>query len=124
MWLELSDREAVACARVLQGESISTEDVMLSQEIGLRIGKIFHDRDQRERSTDLVNHPDHYGGDTPYEVIKVLVEWGLDKDALLFNVVKYVARAGKKTEDLLEDLLKSAFYLNYRIELLQGKRVR
>ena len=48
---------------------------------------------------DPVNNPQHYGGkDNPYEVIKVCEAWELDKDAYLFNVVKYVARAGKKDQ--------------------------
>ncbi len=49
------------------------------------------------QSNEMVNHPNHYGGENnPYEVIKVCEAWDLDKDAYLFNVVKYVARAGKK----------------------------
>ena len=44
-------------------------------------------------SKEMVNGPAHYGGiDNPYEVIKVCEAWELDKDAYLFNVVKYVAR--------------------------------
>lgn len=70
-----------------------------------------------------VVHPSHYGGDTVYEVIKVLRAWGLDRDAYLFNVVKYVARAGKKdpTKEI-EDLEKAAYYLNEKIEVLKGNR--
>ncbi len=31
---------------------------------------------------EMVNHPDHYGGeDNPYEAIKVIDAWDLDKDA-------------------------------------------
>ena len=26
---------------------------------------------------ETVNHPEHYGGDTPYEAIKVIDAWGL-----------------------------------------------
>jgi hypothetical protein len=65
--------------------------------------------------------PEHYGGEgNPYEVIKVCEEWGLDKDAYLFNVVKYVARAGKKhPEKELEDLKKAAFYLDRKIKNLE-----
>jgi hypothetical protein len=72
-------------------------------------------------SKEMVNHPNHYGGaDNPYEVIKVCEAWGLDKDAYIFNVVKYVARAGKKDPAKeLEDLKKASFYLNRRIETLQ-----
>ena len=70
----------------------------------------------------MINHPSHYGGESNvYEVIKVAENWGLDKDAYLFNVVKYVARAGKKdpTKEL-EDLKKAAFYLNRRINILEN----
>jgi len=70
---------------------------------------------------EMVNHPSHYGGEeNPYEVIKVCEAWDLDQDAYLFNVVKYVARAGKKDSSKeLEDLKKAAFYLNRKIENLQ-----
>jgi hypothetical protein len=70
---------------------------------------------------EMVNNPQHYGGvDNPYEVIKVCEAWGLDNDAYLFNVVKYVARAGKKcvTKEL-EDLKKAAFYLDRKIKNLE-----
>lgn len=67
---------------------------------------------------EQVNHPDHYGGDSVYEVIKVCEAWELDKDAYLFNTVKYVARAGKKSKDVLVDLKKARFYLDRRIAML------
>ena len=72
-------------------------------------------------SKEMVNSPKHYGGkDNPYEVIKVCEAWGLDKDAYLFNVVKYVTRAGKKNPQTeLEDLKKAVFYLNRKVENLQ-----
>lgn len=70
---------------------------------------------------NMVNHPNYYGGeDNTYEVIKVCEAWGLDKDAYLFNVVKYVARAGKKNRDKeLEDLKKALFYLDRKIKNLE-----
>jgi hypothetical protein len=72
-------------------------------------------------SKEMVNHPNHYGGkENQYEVVKVCENWDLDKDAYLFNVVKYVARAGKKSpEKELEDLRKAAWYLNRKIENLE-----
>lgn len=75
---------------------------------------------------DMVNHPSHYGGENNvYEVIKVCEAWELDKDAYLFNVVKYVARAGKKDINKeIEDLKKAAFYLDRRIKLLLEDNVR
>lgn len=70
---------------------------------------------------EMVNHPSHYGGeDNVYEVIKVCEAWELDKDAYLFNVVKYVARAGKKDKNKeLEDLKKALFYLERKVQNLQ-----
>ena len=70
---------------------------------------------------EMVDGPQHYGGkDNPYEVIKVCEAWELEKDAYLFNVVKYVARAGKKDQSKeLEDLKKAAFYLDRKIKNLE-----
>ncbi len=68
---------------------------------------------------ETVNHPDHYGGDTTYEVIKVLEAWGFNDNARLWNVIKYTARAGKKG-DKLEDLRKAEFYLQREIANLEG----
>lgn len=72
---------------------------------------------------EAVNHPAYYGGDTTFEVIKVLRAWGLDRCAYLFQVVKYVARAGKKdpTKEI-EDLEKARFYLDEKIKVLTQDR--
>jgi hypothetical protein len=70
---------------------------------------------------EMVNHPEHYGGEeNVYEVVKVCEAWDLDKDAYLFNVVKYVARSGKKNPDKeIEDLQKSMWYLERKINNLK-----
>ena len=72
----------------------------------------------------MVNHPEHYGGkDNVYEVVKVCEAWDLDNDAYLFNVVKYVARSGKKNPDKeIEDLKKAMFYLDRKIKNLENKK--
>ena len=64
--------------------------------------------------------PNHYGGkDNPYEVFNVLEAWGLDKDFYLGNVIKYLARAGKKSKTTTkEDLQKALVYLQRRIDSL------
>lgn len=70
----------------------------------------------------MVNHPQHYqfGDDNTYEVVNVCEAWGLDEDAYLFNVVKYVARAGKKDiSKEIEDLKKARFYLDRKIQNLE-----
>ena len=73
---------------------------------------------------EMVNHPNHYGGkDNFYEVIKVCEAWSLEKDAYLFNVVKYVARSGKKDSTKeLEDLKKAKFYLERKIYNLENQK--
>jgi hypothetical protein len=66
---------------------------------------------------ESINHPQHYGGaDNPYEAIKVVEAWGLDFH--LGNVLKYIARAGKKGAEL-EDLKKAHWYLQRKIDLLE-----
>lgn len=79
--------------------------------------EIVHQPVHREttRKKEAVNHPDHYGGrDNPYEVIKVIRAWELSFS--LGNVVKYVARAGKKDPaKRLEDLHKAMWYLQEEI---------
>jgi len=71
-------------------------------------------------STEMVNNPEHYGGaENIYEAIKVIENWKLDFH--LGNTVKYISRAGKKNpEKELEDLKKAAWYLQRRIENLEG----
>ena len=72
-------------------------------------------------SKELVSHPDHYGGeDNPYEVIKIAEATGLDEDAYLFNVLKYIVRSGKKDDNPpVQDLKKALFYLDRRIKIIE-----
>lgn len=70
---------------------------------------------------EAVNHPLHYGGDKPYEVIKVLEAWDV-LDFCLGNTIKYIARAGKKSKNRVEDLKKALWYLDRRIKQLEGKK--
>ena len=68
---------------------------------------------------EKVDHPDHYGGENnPYEAIKVIEAWGLDFH--LGNVVKYISRAGKKSENVLEDMRKAKWYLDRWLEIRGG----
>lgn len=69
---------------------------------------------------EAVHHPAHYGGDVPHEVYKCLRAWGLESDALRWNAVKYIARAGKKNE-MREDLKKAIWYLQCRLDQLEGR---
>jgi hypothetical protein len=69
---------------------------------------------------ETVNHPPHYGGDTTYEVIKVIEAWGLNASFCLGNVIKYVARAPFKG-NALEDLKKARWYLDHEIQRMEKK---
>ena len=75
-----------------------------------------------QEKIELIYGPKHYGGvENPYEVIKVAEAWGLDKDAYLFNVIKYIGRSGKKDNNPpVQDLKKALFYLERRIKLLEN----
>lgn len=78
-------------------------------------GAIPHDYTKEQ-----VNHPQHYGGqNNVYEAIKVIDAWGLD--FALGNAVKYISRAGKKTESPLEDLEKAKWYICHAIEKCKQK---
>ena len=73
---------------------------------------------QEYKKNEMVDHPQHYGGeDNLYEAIKVIEEWNLNFN--LGNTVKYISRAGKK-DNSLEDLKKAAWYLEREIENLKG----
>lgn len=70
---------------------------------------------------DKVNHPSHYANGK-IEVIDFIEDKGLGFN--LGNVVKYVARAGRKKSSgksldakALEDLKKAAWYLQREISL-------
>jgi hypothetical protein len=64
---------------------------------------------------EAVSHPPHYTFGK-YEVIDVIEDWGLDFH--LGNVIKYVARAGRKG-DPKEDLLKAKWYLERAIKQME-----
>lgn len=61
---------------------------------------------------ERVNHPQHYGGDTTYETIKVLEAWLTPDEYRGFlkgNELKYLSRAGKKGDEA-EDRAKARWY--------------
>jgi Protein of unknwon function (DUF3310) len=64
---------------------------------------------------DPIN-PQHYRGLTP-EPVEVIESWNLGFH--LGNTVKYIARAGRKTPDQVEDLKKARWYLDRKIQKLK-----
>lgn len=62
-----------------------------------------------------VNSPSHYHKASGVEVIVAIEAWGLG--FCLGNVIKYVARAGRKDSGTrMEDLHKARWYLNRELE--------
>ena len=75
-------------------------------------------KDVLDAKKEAVNHPLHYGGDTPFECIKVLAHWLSKEEYRGFcrgNFIKYVCRLGKK-DDSVQELKKARFYLDKLIE--------
>ena len=67
---------------------------------------------------DPVNRPSHYAEGRQYEPISVIEDWQLGYH--LGNALKYISRAGRKS-DRLEDLKKARFYLDEEIKQLESK---
>ena len=66
---------------------------------------------------DPVTKPQHYAA-SKIEVIEAIEAWGVGY--CLGNVIKYVARAGKKDPAKhLEDLRKALWYLQREIQTLE-----
>jgi len=76
-------------------------------------------RDSDDVQKEEIQHPQHYGGDTVYEAIKVIEAWQLGFN--LGNATKYICRAGKKG-DALKDLKKAEFYLKREIAKLESAK--
>jgi hypothetical protein len=74
---------------------------------------------EEKKEEDKVNHPRHYTFGK-VEVIDVLEEWFSTKP-LLWQVGKYIARAGKKGDEL-EDLKKARWYLDKQIMKMEAER--
>ena len=71
----------------------------------------------RKLGIEMVDHPNHYGGENnPYEAIKVIEAWDLGFN--LGNAVKYISRADRKGKRL-EDLKKASWYINREINKLK-----
>ena len=92
------------------GKEINTEDCI--DDMPTYEKEQLADIERRE----AVNHPSYYktGG---VEAIDAFEAWGLGFN--LGNVVKYIARCGRKSDRVLEDLKKATWYLNREIERME-----
>lgn len=65
---------------------------------------------------EIVAAPEHYIAGRRYEPHLVIEDWDLNFN--LGNVIKYVSRAGRKG-DILIDLKKACQYLDFEIDRLE-----
>jgi hypothetical protein len=61
----------------------------------------------------------HYENGKGYDVIDFITDYGLNFNR--GNVIKYIARAGKKSDDL-SDLRKALDYINREIETIEKQK--
>ena len=61
----------------------------------------------------------HYENEKGYDVIDFITDYGLNFNR--GNIIKYVARAGKK-DDELSDLRKALDYINREIETIEKQK--
>lgn len=72
---------------------------------------------EEQKVGDMVNHPAHYTFGK-FEVLDVLEDWNLGFHES--NVIKYLARAGKKDpKTTLQDYYKALTYLQRKIKMLE-----
>lgn len=90
-------------------------------EIGYYEGTRYIEKVNGDDGYESVDHPPHYGGDTPYEAIKVIEAWGLG--FCLGNAVKYISRAGNKPGvSITDDLRKAVWYIQREISDIEKRK--
>lgn len=74
---------------------------------------------------DMVSAPDHYCKGRMYQTWEVAHDWGMDKDAYMFNALKYLSRAGRKSyagmtmeQSMYMDLRKADAYIRRKLDLM------
>ena len=90
-------------------QDVGIEDNQSADDAPAHTSEQLADIERRE----FVAHPDYYkrGG---IEAIDAIEAWELGFH--LGNVVKYIARCGRKSDNVLGDLKKAAWHLNREIE--------
>jgi hypothetical protein len=90
------------------------------------VNRITEELIQSRKAPEQINHPSHYGGDVPYEVIKVLEAWEEmfpKTDFKILTAICYLPRAGvKNPETEIQDLEKAVWYIQRKIDQLKVKQ--
>ena len=82
-----------------------------------RAGTILQMSKSKQPTSDKINHPAHYNQHpSGVECITVVEHFNFN----VGNAVKYIWRAGLKSDEPIEDLRKAAWYVQREIERLQA----
>ena len=80
----------------------------------------FDRRQQKSLINQEIDKPSHYGSKSGRDVIDWCEDFGMMENAYVFNIFKYLCRAGrKKGNSELQDALKARVYLDRYIQRLQ-----
>lgn len=71
-------------------------------------------------SPDMVKSPAHYCSGRKYEPKDVIRDWQLNFN--LGSAVKYISRAGRK-EDIILDLKKAIQFIEFEIDYLENNKI-
>lgn len=121
-WVYLGEDDDIATAKIANDDILTVDDVLtnpIEEAVSTKVPKGVYAEDHN----DMVNHPSHYTSGR-FEVIDYIIqEYGWD--FLPQNVIKYISRAGLKSdpnmtkdEKKLEDLQKALWYLDKYIDEL------
>lgn len=70
-----------------------------------------------------IERPKHYASKSGRDVIDWCEDFGLMSNAYVFNIFKYLSRAGKKNNNSeLQDALKAKVYLDRYIDAIKRKK--
>ena len=112
-----SDNENAGCINI-RGASEAELDRALQLIAESTPEGVTDDTEPEEVHGEQVEHPTHYCY-SKYEPKDVIRAWGLNFN--LGSVVKYIARAGRK-DDILMELQKAREFLTFEIEAIEEER--
>lgn len=124
-------RGYVRCHCCLHDFEVSVEDDVEEEKLSLKCPKcgnsfvwkvgdyVFEKGYVKTKKKEQVNHPSHYADGRKYEPIDVIADW--DLNFALGSALKYISRAGRK-DDIVQDLEKARWYIDYEIERLKNER--
>lgn len=77
-------------------------------------------QDDKTKITQEIDKPKHYASKSGKDVIDWCEDFGIMSNAYVFNIFKYLCRAGKKSNNSeLQDALKAKVYLDRYIDALK-----